>query len=226
MNKEFKKLLWIGLVVVVIIGGGIWAYNASQKPVQPTVDPKLLTTADSHTTETGTRTYAVTIVEFGDYQCPACAYAEPIMEKILKDNPQVKLVFRNFPLPMHEFSDLAAEAAEAAGAQGKFWEMHNAIYANQEIWVKMSTPLDAFAEMAKQLNLDVEKFKQDVQNKKFADRINKDRQDGIALGVQGTPSLFINGRQYIGGLDVNLIQLAIDQAQQESSTQQTAPATK
>ncbi len=223
MKKESKKLLWIGLVVVVIIGGGVWAYNANQQPVAvtPTVNGNLLINANSHSTDQGTRTYPVTIVEFGDYECPACGYAEPIVEKILPADPQVRLVFRNFPLPQHQFALIAAEAAEAAGAQGKFWEMHNAIYANQDVWTTMQTPMDAFVEMAKKLNLDVAKFTADVNSNKYADIITKDRQDGITLGVDSTPTFYINGRQYLGGLDYNTMQLAIQDAMAPSATQQT-----
>jgi len=224
MKKEIKKLLWVGIIAIVIIGGGIWAYSATQKGNQPKVDANLLMNANSHTTAQGTRTYPITLVEFGDYQCPACAYVEPIIEKILAEKPEVKLVFRNFPLPGHEHAMLAAQAAEAAGVQGKFWEMHQAIYLNQEIWTKMKTPLDAFTEMAKQLNLNVEKFKQDVTGATFVEAINKDRQDGIALGVSGTPTFYINGRKYLGGNNYVTLKLAIDEALQEASTQQTTSA--
>lgn len=222
MNKDIKKLIWIGAVALVVIGGGIFAFTATKPTTNlPKADPKLLIGTDSHTSEEGTRTYTGTIVEFGDYQCPACAYAQPIVKQVMAANPQIKLVFRNFPLPMHPFSSLAAEAAEAAGAQGKFWEMHDAIYLNQDLWVAMQTPMDAFVEMATKLNLDVEKFKQDVTNNKFADRINKDRQDGIAVGIQGTPTFFINGRQYTGGLNYATMQLAIDEMAKQTATQET-----
>jgi len=226
MKKETSKMLWIGLIVLILVGGGIWAYSAAQAPTaNQTADPKLLTNSGSHSSETGTRVYPVTIVEFGDYECPACAYAEPIIEKILTDDPQVKLIFRNFPLQQHPYALLAAEAAEAAGAQGKFWEMHNTIYANQDLWVKMQNPMDAFTEIAKRLNLDMDKFTSDVNNNKYADLISKDRQDGVALGVNSTPTFYINGRQYLGGLDYNTIQLAIQQAMRDGTTQQTSTTT-
>lgn len=220
MKKELKKLLWVGLAAVVIIGGGILAYNAALPQNIPAADPNLLVKKDSHSTEQGARNYTITIVEFGDYQCPACGYVEPMIEKLLAEYPQAKLVFRNFPLPGHQNAMIAAEAAEAAGAQGKFWEMHNAIYLNQEIWSKMETPMDAFVEMAKKLNLDLEKFKQDVQNHAHVERINKDRDDGVALGVNSTPTFYINGRKYLGGNSYVTLKLAIDEALQAQATQQ------
>jgi len=223
MKKETSKLLWVGGIIVVLIGGGIIAYNATQTPTtKSTVDPKLLTNTSSHSTEKGTGAYPVTIVEFGDYECPACGYAEPIVEKILADDPQVKLIFRNFPLPQHSNAIIAAEAAEAAGAQGKFWEMHNALYANQDIWSTMEKPMDAYVEIAKKLNMDVDKFTADVNANKYESVITKDREDGVALGVNSTPTFYINGRQYLGGLDYNTMQLAIQGVLDGSDTQQAS----
>ncbi len=223
MNKDTKKLIWIGIAALVVIGGGILAYTASQPGNLPKADPKLLVNENSHTSEQGTRNYTITLVEFGDYQCPACAYAQAAVEELLANNPQVKLVFRQYPLPMHEHSMIAAEAAEAAGAQGKFWEMHKALFTNQDIWVKMKTPMDAFVEIAKKLNLDVEKFKQDVETHKFAERINKDREDGTNAGVQGTPTFFINGKLYSNGLGISGLQRAIDaEMKLATPTQETA----
>lgn len=224
MKKEIKKLLWVGAIAVVLIGGGILAYNASQPVEKPKIDTGLLVKPDSHTTEQGTRTYPVTIVEFGDYQCPACAYVEPIVEKILSDYPEVKLVFRHFPLPGHQNAMAAARAAEAAGEQGKFWEMHTAIYLNQDIWSTMTTPTDAFVEIAKKLNLDVEKFKLDMTSEKYDQFITNDRKDGIDAGVNATPSFFINGRKYLGGNNYITLKLAVDEALEEAKTQQVVPA--
>jgi protein-disulfide isomerase len=227
MNKETNKIVWIAIIAIVIIGGGFWAYSA-QQPATPgtTVDTKLLMNANSHSTDQGTRTYPVTIVEFGDYECPACGYAEPIIEKILANDPEVRLVFRNFPLQQHPFALLAAEAAEAAGAQGKFWEMHNAIYANQDVWTTMQTPLDAFTEIAKKLGLDINKFTQDVNSKKYADVIQKDQADGNALLVNSTPTFYINGKQYLKGLDYNTMQQTIQDALGAAATQQVAATQK
>ncbi len=224
MKKEIKKLVWVGVIAVVLIGGGILTYNAT-KPAEKKIDSTILVRANSHTTEQGTRTYPVTIVEFGDYQCPACAYVEPMVEKLLSEYPEVKLVFRHFPLPGHQHAMLASRAAEAAGEQGKFWEMHAAIYLNQDIWSRMTDATDAFVEMAKQLNLDVEKFKTDIASDKYDDFIVNDRKDGIDAGVNSTPSFFINGRKYLGGNNYLTLKLAVDEALKEANTQQTATVT-
>lgn len=224
MKKEAKKMIWIAVVVIVLIGGGIYAWNASQSSptTNPVVAQNLLMNANSHTNEVGTRTYPVTLIEFGDYECPACGAAYPIVKQLVANNPQIKFVFRNFPLSQHPFAQIAAEAAEAAAAQGKFWEMHDAIYANQNIWVTMQSPLDAFVKMATELGLNVQQFQSDVTSNKYAAVINKDMADGNALGIYQTPTFFINGQMYVGPTDYNDLQQAVNQAQQESATQQTS----
>ena len=108
-------------------------------------------------------------------------------------NPNFNFVFRNFPLPQHNNAQIAAEAAEAAGAQGKFWQMHDLLYANQNDWVNSTTPIDFFVQYATTLGLDTVKFKEQVLAGKYADFINADQNDGNAINVQWTPSIYING---------------------------------
>src|SRR5438552_3274427 len=132
MKKQVLILIGLG---IVIIGGGILlmlrsgSFSASPTN-QPLADPGKLVRDNSHMTSK--LNAKVTVVEFGDYQCPACGYAYPILKQVLedqyKDNPDVNFVFRNFPLPQHANAPAAAEAAEAAGAQGKYWFMHDLLY--------------------------------------------------------------------------------------------------
>lgn len=146
----------------------------------------------------GVASAAVTLVEYGDYECPYCGAAYPIIKAVQKKlGSKLRFVFRNFPLNnMHPFAELAAEAAEAAGAQGKFWEMHDAIYENQD-----SLGEEMLEELAKKLKLDINRFNSDVNTKKYKDRIKKDFMGGVKSGVNGTPSLFINGERFDGNLD-------------------------
>jgi protein-disulfide isomerase len=210
------------VAIVIIAVGGIWAYVSQPTTTGDQVNQALLLRPGNHSTEQGTRTYPITIVEFGDYECPACGYADPIIQKVVADDPDVRLIFRNFPLSQHPFALIAAETAEAAAAQGKFWEMHTAIYANQNVWTTMQTPLDAFVSMASKLGLDTNRLTQEVNASKYDAVIKQDQADGVALGVDSTPTFYINGKKYAGGLDYNLIQRAIDQARNGGSTQQTA----
>lgn len=137
----------------------------------------------------------VTVVEFGDYQCPFCHHLEPTLESVIKQYPQqVRLVFRNFPLTdIHPEAMHAAEAAMCADEQGKFWPMHDAIYAD-------SAPLSdaSLRALARQVGIDSQKFEQCVRGKDAIKAINADVQAGEKLGVEATPTLFIDGR-YING---------------------------
>lgn len=132
----------------------------------------------------------VTLVEYGDYQCPFCGDVSPIVRRLQKQfGEQLRFVFRNFPQTrVHAYAERAAEAAEAAGAQGKFWEMH-------DYWYEHQQALDAenLMQAAVALGLDKVKFSRDVAERAYADRVQEDVQSGIDSGVGGTPTLFING---------------------------------
>ncbi|WP_286857794.1 MULTISPECIES: DsbA family protein [Sphingobacterium] len=138
------------------------------------------------------------IVEYGDYQCPYCGAAYPVLKKLLKYfSAEVKFVFRNFPLSeMHEYALSAAIAAEAASLQDKFWEMHDAIYENQE----NLDDLYLF-KLAEKIGLNMEKFKSDIQKDELVKRIDVDFQGGVMSGVNGTPSFYVNGKKFDGGAE-------------------------
>lgn len=140
---------------------------------------------------TGNKSSENILVEYGDYQCPHCGHAHPLVKKLLEEEgDNFKFVFRNFPLQeAHPAAYMAACAAEAAGRQGKFWEMHDMIFENQKMLVKA----DAFARFAKELGLDEEKFDNDLNDPKIADKVDEDFESGIRSGVNGTPTFFING---------------------------------
>lgn len=138
----------------------------------------------------------VTIVEFSDFQCPHCGAAHPELVRILKEfDGQVRLVYRYFPLSNHSRALPAAKAAEAARAQGKFWEMHDALFDNQR--ALEDADLDKYA---KQVGLDVSKFSSDLTSEEVDKHIAADRQLGEKLGIEATPSFFIDGRPFREGM--------------------------
>jgi len=143
------------------------------------------------------------IVEYGDYQCPYCGAAYPVLKELMKEyGTQVKFVFRNFPLSeMHQYARPAAIAAEAAYLQGKFWEMHDAIYENQR-----DLNENLLMKLAQQLNLNIPQFEKDLENLKLAEKVDSDFESGIVSGVNGTPSFFVNGKKFDGGAE-DLIEL-------------------
>lgn len=200
MKQEAKVLIGIGSATIAILAIATFMLNKSFAPLESTVSPaseKLLLGVNSH--QTATASAKVTVVEFGDYQCPACKAAYPVAEQILKEySGKINFVFRNFPLAQHKYGLLSAEAAEAAAAQGKFWEMHKILYENQENWSESTKPQDLFAGYAKDLELDVDRFNQDINANKYSDIITQDRTDGISLGVNVTPTFFINGKKAEG----------------------------
>ena len=194
MNREAKIIIVIG-VVIILAGLGLAKFS-SKNTFTPPADPGKLVREDSHMT--GKVGAKVTLVEFGDYQCPFCSQFDPTVEKLVSDfgsNPDFNFVFRNFPLPQHQYAKIAAEAAEAAGAQGKFFDMEHKIYANQNTWVASSNPLDIFVQYATDLGLDANKFKSEVQSNAYNNRIQTDLTDADALGVNSTPTLYLNGEK-------------------------------
>jgi protein-disulfide isomerase len=138
----------------------------------------------------GPETASVTLVEYGDYQCPYCGQAYPIVHEIQKQlGGHLRFVFRNFPIgTSHPNAPLAAEAAEAVGAQGKFWEMHDMLYEHQSALDEPN--LQGYA---RKLGADVPKFESDLQHHTFQPRVQEDFMSGVRSGVNGTPTFYING---------------------------------
>jgi protein-disulfide isomerase len=133
----------------------------------------------------------VTIVEWADFECSACRVAYPVLDEIVKRfDGQVRLVFKNYPLPIHPHGELASRAAIAAQNQGKFWEMHHALFENQERLEQAD--LERYAKLA---GLDMPKYRVDFTAKETTERIEKDKKQADDLGLDGTPMIFINGRK-------------------------------
>jgi len=143
----------------------------------------------------GNASAALELVEYGDYQCPFCGAAYPIIKNIQRKlGNDLKFVFRNFPLAeMHPNAFMAAVAAEAAALQNKFWKMHDIIYENQQAL----TWDDLFA-YAKAIGLDLDRFKKDISKQEVVDKVENDFESGVRSGVNGTPSFYINGKKYNG----------------------------
>lgn len=132
----------------------------------------------------------VAIAVFSDFQCPYCSKIIPLLDQILERNPQkVKVAYMNYPLPSHRYSSQAALSALAAARQGKFWEMHDKIFANYS-----SLNESKFGQFATELGLDLERFNTDLKDPALRDKINDDLREGEKAGVHGTPTLFVNGR--------------------------------
>jgi protein-disulfide isomerase len=137
----------------------------------------------------------VTLEEFADFQCPPCSQFAGFVEELLREyDSRVRVVFRNFPLPGHEHAREAALAAEAAGFQGKFWEMHDTLYREQQIWSNASNARGLFESYAGTIGLNVDQFKKDMDSDKARERVDSDHALADFLGIKVTPTLFINNR--------------------------------
>jgi len=149
----------------------------------------------------------VTLVEYGDYQCPYCGEAYFIVKAVQERfGDRLRFVFRNFPITTsHPYAEQAAEAAESAAAQGRFWEMHDLLYEHQQ-------SLDGrhLLHLAGELKLDLSKFEADLIGHRYADRVHDDFMGGVRSGVNGTPSFFINGERYDGSWDQSSLIEAIE----------------
>ena len=149
----------------------------------------------------------VVIIEFSDFECPFCRRVWPTIQELLRTYPdQVQFVFKHSPLPIHENAPLAHEAALAAGQQGRFWEMHDLLFANQE----RLGPKD-LVEYAKQQGLDAESFLQALQSRMFKGAVDRDVLEAKALGVTATPTFFVNGRKLVGAQSLETFKSVIDE---------------
>jgi protein-disulfide isomerase len=155
----------------------------------------------------GPATAPLTLVEYGDYQCPYCGAAYPVVKRLQKAlGKKLRFVFRNFPVTQaHPYALIAAEAAEAAALQGKFWEMHDLLYEQQA-----HLEPDIIPSWAKRIGLDLEKFGNDIKQGVVEKRIKEDRQSGIRSGVNGTPTFYINGTRYDGSPDYDSLLAALE----------------
>lgn len=211
MSKESKILGGILVAIVVVMVGGFMLFggSSSSSTTGTKVDAAKLTNADAQTIGTG----KVQVVEFGDYQCPACGAAHPALKQLVDQNSNdITFVFRDFPLQMHPNAKPAAYAANAAAVQGKFWEMHNKLYENQKEWVDLPDPTDVFVGYAQGLGLDVDKFKASLKDDAIVAKVQRGIDDGTAINVAATPTVYINGVQYTGAFTYDELKAAVDAA--------------
>jgi len=225
MKSETKLFVAIILGTIAIVVAGIFLMTRGTTSATK-VDSSLLVRADSDRIASGSGT--ITMVEFGDFQCPACGAYYPVVKQVVSDfHTQINYVFRNFPLDsIHPNAHIAAQAAEAAGVQGKYWEMHDMLYVKQAEWSDKSNARDIFAGYAQSLGLDVNKFKTDIDSSVVTSKVQEDISDGNALTINQTPTFFINGQMIDNPATFadfeTLIKSAIDKAPKPTVTKEAA----
>jgi protein-disulfide isomerase len=219
--NRFLPFVIIALVGLAAFGGGIVIYRV--KEPQTALSPKEAVAPTGRGEEIHVRGAAnapVTLEEYGDFQCPPCGRLAEPLQQIEKDyGSRLRVIFRNFPFTIHEHAHEAAYAAEAAGLQGRFWEMHDLLYREQATWAKSKEVQTLFEAYAGMIHLDVERFQKDMASERVKEKVESDRKRGEALGVKNTPTIFINNESVPPtSLNPTALRAAIDAAVREKKS--------
>lgn len=193
-KQQTKKIIrWLAVFLAI---GGIILIIAKFGNSAPSISLPIDAVAESDQTK-GSGESNIVLIEYSDFQCPACATYEPVLKQLIDEfGQQITFVYRHFPLrQIHKNAELAARSAEAAGIQGKFWQMHDLLFENQKEWSEKRRPEDIFTGYAKSLNLNQEKFKSDLGSPEIKQKVNNDYKSGVSARVQGTPTFFLNGQK-------------------------------
>ncbi|MGI8481512.1 MAG: DsbA family protein [Chthoniobacterales bacterium] len=196
--KRFIPFILIALVAACTIGTGAMLLRSKRRAI---AESRTVAVADGQialkaTHVRGSATAPVTLEEFGDFQCAACANTSALIHLIENEyGPRLRVIFWQFPLPNHQHGREAAIAAEAASRQGRFWEMHDLLYGNQVSWVREADVQARFEAYAAKLQLDVDRFRKDATGPEVAAEVDGQRQFGMGRGVRNTPTLFVNNRE-------------------------------
>jgi protein-disulfide isomerase len=193
--KRFLPFVIVAIVAIATLGSAAMLYRTKRQNLAVIPQNKaLLAKMSSEPVHIrGNLDATVTLEEFGDFQCPPCGQFAGFTEELLKEyDPRLRIVFRNFPLPLHEHAREAALAAEAAGLQDHFWEMHDVLYREQASWSKAPNARELFEAYAGTIGCNVDQFRKDMDGEKAKERVDSDQARGESLGVKVTPTLFIN----------------------------------
>jgi protein-disulfide isomerase len=212
-SKHMKRILPF-IIILLVLGVALvsaWALKKrSSGPVTPIANnPNSPAPANANDTVVtgvagaepphilGPNSAPAKLEEFGDFECPPCGAFHPVLVQMHKEfGDKLQITFREFPLaPAHQHAIAAASAAEAAGLQGKFWEMHDLLYENQKTWHEAFDVRPIFEGFAKQIGLDMNRYQNDLNGDQVAQRILNDGKRGHSMGVKGTPTVFLNGRE-------------------------------
>ena len=211
MNGQTKVVIGVVVLTALLIGGLV-VFGSKTIPTKlgSITDGPAQLQRDYHPTLGAQgEDVAVTIVEFADFQCPACAASAPLLHELLESESDVQLVFRHFPLDQHLNAETSAAAAEAANVQGKFWDFYDLLFERQPDWAEASDGEEIFEDYAEELGLDLDQFRSDREDESLLNHIRLDKGEGPELGVSGTPTLFINGEVYQGSRDLESLKEAV-----------------
>jgi protein-disulfide isomerase len=197
--KRYLPFIIVAVVAIATLVSGAILYRATM-PHRITIpeDKSISGKGDAESMHIrGNANAQITLEEFGDFQCPPCGSISGFLDELVKEyDPRLRIVFRHYPLENHQYARDAALAAEAAGLQGRFWEMHDVLYREQATWSKADNPRELFDSYAGMIGLNLDEFKKDMEGEKARARVDSDRERANSLGVQVTPTVFINDHQW------------------------------
>src|SRR5882724_5246422 len=193
--KRYLPFVIVAGIALATLGSGALLYRAKRPQLRAI--PESTTAPGKSDTESmhvrGNPDAPVTMEEFADFQCPPCGNFAGFAEELVKQyDSRLRIVFRNFPLPGHEHAREAALAAEAAGLQRRFWEMHDVLYREQAVWSKTPNARELFESYAGTIGLNLDQFRKDMDGEKARERVDSDQALGDSLGIKLTPTFFIN----------------------------------
>ena len=201
MTNEAKFLIVTVIITIGVLVGGAYYFTQSSTQQSATVNMSEVLSEDSF--KVGNKDSKVKIAEYSDFQCPACAATQPIVKQVLAEyGDRIYFEYHHFPLAMHNWSQVAAEAAESAGAQGKFMEYGDLLFSKQGEWSISSDVTPLFKKYAQELGLDVNKFAEALDKRTYKDKVTTSYSRGAKLQVQATPTFFVNGVKYEGGMSL------------------------
>jgi len=196
MDTQKRIIVWFSATLIVIIAA-IGAYQIATGPRAELTkkDGGLSLPVDQTDWTKGATTPKVAFVEYSDFQCPACGAYYPLLEEMFAQyKDRLSFTYRNFPLPQHQNAIPAAYAAEAAGKQGKFWEMGDMLFKNQAEWSESTTAPSLFEGYAQKIGLNIAQYKTDVASDAVKAKVERDRKSGETSAIDHTPTFFINGK--------------------------------
>jgi protein-disulfide isomerase len=220
--KRFLPFIIVVAVALITIVAGTALYRANRPPPVTISKEKEVTnekTGSMHVR--GAADAPVTLEEFGDFQCPPCgALSQPLNQLEGDYRAKMRLVFHHFPLANHANAKPAAYAAEAAGLQGRFWEMHDLLYREQANWSKLTDPSELLLSYARIVGLNTVKFQKDINSDEVKERVAADQKRAAELGVHLTPTIFVNGKSIVGpSLNPTGLRAAVEAALAEMPSQ-------
>jgi protein-disulfide isomerase len=207
--NQNKTVLGIVLITILLIVGGILLLSGKKtgnQNVTEKIDLNLLIPAGVTATSgvsngaylPASPSAGISLVEFGDYECPACGVYHGFIKQLLTEfSGKFNYVFRNYPLSQHKNAPISSQAVEAAGLQDKYWQMHDKVFENQTAWAGLTDPKEIFLTYAGEIGLDSKQFLSDLTSQAVKDRIDADTKDGNVVGLSETPTLYLNGKKIV-----------------------------